>query len=405
MTSSYMNENKASELIQAARKQAIDLLNNKLPVEFVYHNINHTERVVESVEEIIAHSTLTNEQINIVLIAAWFHDVGYIDGCDNHESSSQKYATAFLKSQNVDQELINQVNKCIDATRIKHEPETLPQKVIRDADASHLAADDFESTSELLRQEWKLMHIKDYSPEDWIDVNIQMLANKHRFYTSYARQHWQSKKQENLSDLLQKKKKQEKKLDKEKQKAKFKADFKNDNPERSIQTLFRVTLRNHINLSEIADTKANILLSVNAIIISLALSNIIPKLDNPSNQHLMIPSLILVVFSVVSIIMSIMSTRPQMTSGKFTKEQVRKREVNILFFGNFHKMNFENYKWGIEQIMDDKDYVYESLTRDLYSLGVVLARKYKLLRLTYTVFVVGIIISVISFLVAFSNMS
>ena len=65
-------------------------------------------------------------------------------------------------------------------------------------------------------------------------------------------------------------------------------------------------------------------------------------------------------------------------------------------------MSFDNYKWGIDQIMDDKDYVYEALTRDLHSLGIVLARKYNLLRLTYTVFVVGLLLSVISFLLAFT---
>ena len=391
-----------SSLLQAAKKEATGLLKEKLPVEFVYHNINHTSRVVDSAQEIIDNTTSLNDrQKEVILISAWFHDVGYIDGCKDHETSSQKYAENFLSNHKEDKSFINEVKSCIEATRIKSEPESLPEKLIKDADSSHLAAKDFETTSELLRQEWKLMEIKDYDPEEWVTVNIQMLSSIHQFYTGYAKENWQPKKQENLSELLNKKKKQEKKIEKEKQKAKYKADFKNDNPERSIQTLFRTTLRNHINLSEIADSKANILLSVNAIIISLALSNIIPKLDNPSNQHLMIPSLILVIFSVATIIMSIMSTRPQLTQGKFTKEQVRKREVNILFFGNFHKMTFDNYKWGVDQIMDDKDYVYEALTRDLHSLGIVLARKYNLLRLTYTVFVIGLVLSVTSFLIAF----
>ena len=395
---------KESTLVQNAEKEATRLLKNRLPVEFVYHNINHTNRVVDAAREIIDHSTLTDDEIEVLMISTWFHDVGYIDGCDDHETRSKEYASKFLKDKGVDDERIEKVKDCIDATRVEQEPDNLMEKVIKDADSAHLASDDFEATSELLRQEWKLMDIKDHDPDEWIDVNIQMLSNIHRYYTSYAKENWQPKKQENLSELLKKKKKQEKKLEKEKQKARYKADFKNDNPERSIQTLFRTTLRNHIKLSDIADTKANILLSVNAIIISLALSNIIPKLDNPSNQHLMVPSLVLVIFSVVSIIMSIMSTRPQLTQGKFTKEQVRKRKVNILFFGNFHKMSFENYKWGIDQIMGDKDYVYEALTRDLQSLGIVLARKYKLLRLTYTVFVIGILISVVSFLFAFAFM-
>ena len=97
-------------------------------------------------------------------------------------------------------------------------------------------------------------------------------------------------------------------------------------------------MRNHITLSNIADTKANILLSVNAIIVSLALSNLLPKLDNPSNHHLIIPTVIFVAFTVASIILSVLATRPNVTSGKFTKEDVKNKKVNLLFFGNFHKM-------------------------------------------------------------------
>ena len=228
-----------------------------------------------------------------------------------------------------------------------------------------------------------------------------MFTHKHKFYTDYAARNWKNQKDENLISLLKKEKKKKKKYRKEEVKAKLKAKFKDESPDRGVQTLYRTTLRNHIKLSDIADTKANILLSVNAIIISLALSNMIPKLDAPSNRHLLIPTLILVVFSVASIIMSILSTRPNVTSGEFTREQVKKKQVNILFFGNFHKMKYDQYQWAINEIIYDKDYIYEALTKDLYLLGVVLNKKYLLLRKTYTVFMVGIIVSVISFIIAF----
>ena len=125
------------------------------------------------------------------------------------------------------------------------------------------------------------------------------------------------------------------------------------------------------------------------------------ELDAASNRHLMFPTLIMVCFSVASIVLSIMSTRPNVTSGEFTKEQVKKREVNVLFFGNFHKMPFDQYNWALNEIMKDKDYVYEALTKDLYYLGIVLNRKYQILRWTYTIFMTGIIISVISYVMAF----
>lgn len=168
-----------------------------------------------------------------------------------------------------------------------------------------------------------------------------------------------------------------------------------------MQTFYRVALRNHIKLSDIADTKANILLSVNAIIISVVLANLISKLD--TNPYLTWPTVIFTLFCVISMILSIIATRPNVTSGEFTKEDVKNQKVNLSFFGNFHKMELDEYEWAIKELVQDKDYIYKALTKDLYFLGKVLERKYRLLRITYTVFMIGIITSLISFGIAVKN--
>ena len=100
-----------------------------------------------------------------------------------------------------------------------------------------------------------------------------MFRNEHQYYTEYAKENWTPAKEKNLKQLV-KEKKTEKEIAK---KEALKAKYKSESPDRGIQTLFRVTLKNHLTLSDIADTKANILLSVNAIIISVALSNLIPN--------------------------------------------------------------------------------------------------------------------------------
>jgi len=172
-------------------------------------------------------------------------------------------------------------------------------------------------------------------------------------------------------------------------------------PEKAIQSVFRVTLRNHIKLSDIADTKANILLSVNGIIIAIVLTELIPKLDNPNNQYLIVPTLIFILFSLTSIILSVLATRPNVTSGKFTKADVENKKVNLLFFGNFHKMSLDQFQWAMNEMIGDKDYIYSSMTKDLYFLGLVLQRKYKILRLTYNIFMTGLIVSLIAFAIAY----
>ncbi|MFD0860613.1 Pycsar system effector family protein [Sungkyunkwania multivorans] len=389
-----------TDLIKKAEKQILELFKHDLPESNLYHNYLHTSRVVEACMKIGEYYKLDNDDMEALLLAAWFHDSGFIDGPDGHEEKSCSLARTFLTEEEVPAKTIELVEDIITATKPQQQPKTLLQEIIKDADNVHVAKKYFEEASELLRQEEKLLGVSDLSASQWRAATIELFTEKHRYYTDYAIKNWKQRKHKNLLKLFKK----DKKVKRKKNEAKIKAKFKNESPERGIQTMFRVALRNHIKLSDIADTKANILLSVNAIIISLALANLIPKLDSPNNKHLLIPSLILVLFSVASIIMSILSTSPKVDKGEFTEEDVKKRRVNLLFFGNFHKMDYKKYEWAIDQIIDDKSYVYHSLTKDLHSLGVVLKKKYRLLKITYMVFMVGIICSVIAFIIAFSQL-
>lgn len=105
--------------------------------------------------------------------------------------------------------------------------------------------------------------------------------------------------------------------------------------------------------------------------------------------------------SVTTIIFAILSTRPKVTKGVFSRQDIENQKVNLLFFGNFYKMPLEEYQWAMNEMMKDKDYLYNSMIKDLYYLGVVLEKKYRLLRLTYNFFMIGIIVSVIAFVIAF----
>ncbi|MFV9549984.1 Pycsar system effector family protein [Algibacter sp. PT7-4] len=387
-----------SELIESTEKFVFELFKNELDPTFIYHNYTHTERVLRSVREIIEHTEISKENAEILELAALLHDTGYIKTKAGHEEESVKIATTFLKENKASTETIKAVNECIMATKFKDNPKTELGKIIRDADASHFGKKYFDEASEFLRKELEMQGIASYSPTEWLNENIKVLTKKHEFYTDYALKNWQPRKEKNLSKLMKTKKKRKSKLKTEELKAKYKAQYKNESPERGIQTFYRVALRNHIKLSDIADTKANILLSVNAIIISLVLANLISKLDN--NAYLIYPTAIFTLSCVISMVLSIIATRPNITSGEFTKEDVANKNVNLTFFGNFHKMSLEEYDWAVKELLKDKDYVYSSLTKDLYFLGKVLERKYRILRVTYTIFMIGMIVSVLSFGIA-----
>ncbi|MGM8361106.1 Pycsar system effector family protein [Flavobacterium sp. ARAG 55.4] len=379
-----------------------NLLKDKLSDSFIYHNFNHTFDVVKAVKILSEKEKCNNEEIEILIIAAWFHDTGYVYGFENHEDNSIVIAAEFLKNKQKTPEYIAQVSALIRATLYHYEPKNTLEKIIKDADFYHFTTKNYCDRCELLRTEWKYVRGKNVSDLEWAKENLDMLTQCHRYYTDYAKENWEALKEKNVNLIRAR----IENMEKNSEEITPKKDKKNKNkiakPDRGIDTLFRITLSNHTRLSGIADSKANILLSVNAIIISIALSTIVPKLDSPSNAHLVIPTFIMLTFSVVSIIFAILSTRPKVTSGTFTRKDIEDRKVNLLFFGNFYKMPLDEYEWAMNEMMKDNQYLYNSMIKDLYFLGIVLEKKYKLLRTTYNIFMVGIIISFFAFFLAFN---
>ncbi|URC12699.1 Pycsar system effector family protein [Flavobacterium sp. B183] len=389
-------------LIEQSEDFVSNLLKDKLSNLYSYHNFSHTLTVVNAVKELCKKEDVTAEEKEVLLVAAWFHDSGYINGYEKHEEESVKIATAFLKEKELSDEFISQVSGLILATVKEYIPKTHLEKIIKDADFAHLMGTEYATTCELLRIELKNTWNLNFSNAEWAKENLNFLMNKHRFYTDYALRKWQPLKERNLLMVQKKIEKQEKKETEKIEEENRKRD-KIEKPDRGIDTLFRVTLGNHTRLSGIADSKANILLSVNAIIISIALSTIIPKLDSPKNAHLVVPTFIMLISSVVTIIFAILSTRPKVTTGVFTREDIEAKKINLLFFGNFYKMPLEEYDWAMNEMMKDKDYLYSTMIKDLYYLGLVLQRKYNLLRIAYNLFMIGIIVTVISFVIAFKS--
>ncbi len=398
-----------SKILSEANQYVLNLFKTQLPSSVLYHDFNHTQQVVVAAEEIGTGMQLLDSELEIVLLAAWFHDTGFVHASDNHEDPSKKEAETFLKAANYAPEKIGKVVGCIEATRMPQNPKNLLEEVICDADLYHLGISDFTKRSNLLRVECDVHGKKQFTDLEWLETTANFIGN-HKYFTDYA---FKKLHDEKINNWLETQKEFEKLRDKqalkeEKEGVKLaeqqKKQEKLEKPDKGIETMFRVTLRNHMKLSDIADRKANILLSVNAIILSIVLANLMPKLDKESNQFLVMPTLVFILTAVFSIVGAIVSTRPKITSGKFSKQDIENKKANLLFFGNFHRMPLSDFQFGVDKMMNDRDFLYGSMTKDLYFLGVVLARKYRLLRLTYTVFMVGIIVSVIAFVYAFLTM-
>ncbi|MBO6576201.1 MAG: hypothetical protein JJ896_08850 [Rhodothermales bacterium] len=168
---------------------------------------------------------------------------------------------------------------------------------------------------------------------------------------------------------------------------------------RGVETMFRTSYRVHMDLSALADTKANIMISINGIIISIIIASLSPKID--SNPWLLLPTSILLVACLISIVYAVLAARPRVTSNLVSLEDVRANRANILFFGHFVHMPQQDYLTGMMELLNRPDVLYSQMMRDIYNLGKVLTRKFELLRISYTVFMVGLSVGIVMFIVVY----
>ncbi|HEY0678944.1 MAG TPA: Pycsar system effector family protein [Chitinophagaceae bacterium] len=372
----------------------------------LYHNLEHTEQVVERAKEIGLQYELSEKDQFILYTAAWFHDTGHLFvEPEKHEIKSVDLMKDFISKYTDDESMLKEIGDCILATRMPRNPQTILQQIICDADTYHLGTKDFKSTNKQLRKEYELRNINPPAV-GWRRGSLEFME-AHEFYTDYCKNLLNEGKAENTEKLKKKLGEKEGVADIQSTTTIFgeapmgdkKGDAKkNSLMTRGIQTMLRLTSDNHLELSGMADGKANILISVNAIIISVILTVLLRRLE--IDTHLTIPTIIFLTFSVVTIVVAILATRPKISEGVFSREDIMNKKTNLLFFGNFHKASLEEYEWGMSQMMRDQDYLYGALIKDIHQLGVVLGRKYKLIRLAYNVFMIGIVISVLAFTAA-----
>lgn len=370
---------------------------------FYYHNYNHTLNVVRACDIISMNCELGKQERLAIHLAAWFHDIGYFTNPEDHEATGAAMAVEYFKAKGLEKETLSAIENCILATRIPQQPTTLMEQVICDADLNQLGSKEEENTSDLLRKEFAVLKNKDFTEEEWIRFNLAFMKS-HIYFTNFARNEFEKQKSKNIAVL---EKRLQDLLEPEKENtttpaaqsdlhAAFEKDIK---LERGVETFFRITSGNQLNLNDMADKKAGLIISTNTLIISIVLSVLAPKLR--SNPQLLVPVVLLLVPCVIAILLGVLATRPKIISKKSSDPGNKGIIPNIMFFGHFHKMSMTEYQHAVKEIMYNRDNLYEEITKDIYLQGQVLSKKFRLIAVGYIVFMAGLIISVISFLTIF----
>ncbi len=407
-----------------------NLLTNQLDPIYRYHDLAHTLSVTANCRMLCENCGVIGEDAENAILATLFHDTGFTKTVLGHEEESCKIASEYFTNEGIDADRVRRILALILVTKKGATPANQLEAIVADADLLQLGQKGFRTRSNLLREELELIHNKKISDAEWAKGNIEFLTN-HNFYTQYAREKFGPRKAQNLQKQIQKLKglnestvieklteaaeaiqnlPEEKGIagvaDKilssfgqnEREAAKKQLKLTGKSTNRGVETLFRNLTRVHIDLSANADRKANMMISVNSILISILISTLVGRLA--AFPHLTAPTIIILSVCMISLGFAIMSSRPNVSKGVVSREDIENRRGNLLFFGNFYNMSLDDYTFGMERLMMDAEYLYGSMIRDVYYLGVVLERKYKFLRYSYDVFGIGLLISVLSFIAA-----
>ena len=402
-----------NNLLLDVESYAVNFITRNVSKDYTFHDLQHTISVVKAANRIGKEMNLTEEELEVLQIAAWFHDLGYDQGKEGHEERGCEYVANFLAPIGYPADKLEKIQNIIRSTQLNKTPNSDLEKIICDADLSHLGKRDYWDRCSRIRDELAATRNKVMSDEEWVDFELDFMLSQ-GFHTSAAEKLYGDRKSKHILKLERRQKKYQKKESTQKKnkknkkptftdlagkKSSGKINLKQISLGRGVETMYRTTYRTHINLSSIADNKANIMLSINAIIVSITLSTLVPKFSIIPN--LVIPTVVLLSVCLIAIIFATLSTRPKITEGRFTRKNIEDRNANLLFFGNFYNMNLDDYHWGMLEMIKDEDFLYSSMTRDLYHLGVVLAKKYRYLSYCYAVFMYGLIIAVLTFAVVF----
>lgn len=168
---------------------------------------------------------------------------------------------------------------------------------------------------------------------------------------------------------------------------------------RGIETMFRTAYRVQMDLTDLADNKANMMMSINGIIISIILAAVAPKLD--TNPWLLLPTIILLLGTLVSMVYAILAARPRVSSDPITLSDLKRSRGNILFFGNFANLSEDDFVEGMEELMEERELLYETMVRNIYGIGAVLRKKFALLQIAYSAFMTALILGVLAFIGVF----
>ncbi len=387
---------KNNTVVKDAEEYVFNLFKEKLPADYVYHNFNHTSETVKACKKLSKSYNLTSRDYEVLMLAAWFHDTGYITTYQGHEEESVTFMKAYLEG-NYPEDEIREIESLILSTKFQTVPDGSMQEILHDADYISMGSKNFNHRADLLRIEWERIQNKHYSEEEWAQIQLQFLLDTN-FKTEDAVLKFNERREDNI--IKQRNIIEDRKLKESREEEKNKS--KPVKEGRGIETLYRSVYAYHINLTSIADNKANMMISINTIIISIVITLFgtgftFSSQDEFSSVRFVFPMAFLLLTSLLAVVFAILSARPNVTTKE--KYELSNKNSSILFFGNFAQLQLKEFVDRIEELKKEKNELYNSMSVDIFYLGSVLVKKYNYLSWSYNIFMFGMVICAVGFVI------
>jgi hypothetical protein len=314
------------------------------------------------------------------------------------EETKYKLLHDFAVQVNYPAEALQNVENSIRNNVHNSHPVNAVEIVAWDAITSRFALDDFVAQVSFLKDEINRLNEQPYSEIEILNVFKEKIT-KNNFITGFAKENYGERKEKNFIRLIkriQKLQLVENKLQKDSNKIPLNLTGK------EIEDIFKLAFRNYVSLVSVADKKAGLLINVNSIIISVVIAFVIGRSDR--YPFLLIPSFILLGVAFITILLSILASRPQ--RNRLIQDK-KSKSYQTFFFGSFDLIGDDFFKADWNSYSDEldsflkggKEMVYQEMYKETFNVRKVLGKKYSYLSVAYWIFLGGLFISIISYFI------
>jgi len=364
---------------------------------FAFHNQRFLAECVQQVREFAKGEDIHKDDYETGLLAMILSVTGQQQIADK-QLNNQELVEHFLDQNSLPAEDCIEIREYISFFQTNRAAKNDIEKMLRDAKYGYLGSADALERLSLLRVQENNLYQKEYTELGWLEKCKDYFI-RHGFETRYAQRNYGGMRNKNYLEL-------EKRIDKlktESLKEQKEADKENGTEPLSGKEgddLFKIAFRNYLNLVDLADKKAGLLIQVNTILASVVGAFGIKRLD--TTPFYAIPTAAVLIGSAVTIFFAILASKP--LGRKFFDGSDSGKEA--FFFGSFDRLDpgfkyvsWEKYSADMTQFFKGKKvFIFDEMIKESFEVRKVLSQKFNYLSIAYKVFFAALLIGILGYL-------